>query len=88
MVSLKSFSPAFVSYFFGTVLLVSSVLFFSYHLAYARKIIPGVSLVGVDLGNKTEAEAAGLLESRLIELESANLEFVLEGELFSKNLFD
>ena len=88
MASFRFPSPVFLSYFLGTLLLVFSILFFSYHLAYARKVVPGVEVVGIDLGNKTEAEAAGLLESRLIELESANLEFVFEGEHFSRSLLE
>ena len=84
----KVFSPTTLSYFLGTILLAASILFFSYHLAYAKKIIPGVQMVGIDLGNKTEYEAVGLLESRLIELESAHLAFVFEGEQFSKSLLE
>ena len=41
-----------------------SVLFFSYHLAYAKKVIPGVKVADIVLGNKNQAEVRGLLEAR------------------------
>lgn len=40
-----------------------SILFFSYHLAYAKKVIPGVRVGGVVLGNKNQAEVRTVLEA-------------------------
>ncbi len=73
-------------YFLGTVILIFSILFFAYHLAYARKIIPGVELWGVALGNKTREEAVETLQAKFSGV--GDREFVLvsgEGR-FSKNL--
>ena len=53
-----------------------------------RKIIPGVTVAEVDLGNKTEAEAIGLLEQRFVKFSAAKLTFVFEGEKLSKSLSD
>lgn len=79
-------TPTFVSYFLGTIFLAFAVVFFSYHLAYARRIVPGVRVVGLTLGNRTESEALGLLEARLLELSSAPLVFVVEGQEITKTL--
>jgi len=79
-------SPVLLSYFLGTLFLIFSIFFFSYHLAYARKIIPGVRMAGLGLGNKTESEARGLLQGRFVKLCASNLVFVADGEEISKPL--
>ena len=81
-------SSTFWAYFFGTILLAFSILFFAYHLAYARKIIPGVKVSGLSLGNKTQEGALDFLRPRLVEVESTKLIFVHEGNKFSKSFYE
>lgn len=47
-----------------TILVCFSILFFSYHLAYAKKVIPGVKVAGISLGNKSQEEVKTLLEAK------------------------
>jgi len=86
MLMIESRVRPFLLYFLGTVILIFSVLFFTYHLAYARRIIPGVELWGVALGNKTREEAAETLRAKFSG--AGDREFVLISgeERFSKAL--
>ncbi len=45
-------------------------------------------MLGLDLSNKSEREALSLLRPRLVELESASLEFSHESDVFSKSLYE
>lgn len=64
----------FIEIFF----LLSSLLFFTYHLYYARKVIPGVTLGGqIYLGGKTTGEAITMLKDKEPFLADTSLEIVL-----------
>ncbi|MEA2020541.1 MAG: VanW family protein [Patescibacteria group bacterium] len=91
--SLKSFLQIFLTrdfwiYFSSSLLLAFSIIFFAYHLAYARKTIPGVRMLGLDLSNKSERQTLSLLKPRLVELESANLQFSYQDKVFSKSMYE
>lgn len=41
-----------------------SVVFFAYHLAYAQRVIPGVSVAGVNVGNRSPQEVLSVLQGK------------------------
>lgn len=54
----------------GLLLVVSGILYYAIDKkidSYANKIYPGVTVNGVDVGNKTKGEAKGLIEVELLE---------------------
>jgi len=53
--------PIFLKIFLLAVITGVSVLFFSYHLAYAKKVIPGVRIADTTLGNKNQVELRAVL---------------------------
>lgn len=64
------------------VLVSLSILFFSYHLAYARKVIPGVRVAGVVLGNKSQSEAETLLRTAFDDQRSTGVRLEADGKVF------
>lgn len=79
---------SFWVYFGGFLLLVFSIFFFAYHLAYARKVVPGVHMAGLDLSNKSEEAALDLLEPRFVALESTRLQVAFGDRKFSKSMYE
>lgn len=80
----KGYLPLLTSsglFFVEITFLFSSLLFFAYHLYYARKIIPGVRLGNqLYLGGKTLAEVGVMLKEKEPLWSSASLELVLPGD--------
>lgn len=50
-----------------TLIAAFSVVFFSYHLAYVKKVIPGVKVWQISLGNKDQTQADALLTAKFLE---------------------
>lgn len=67
---------------FLTTLVCSSILFFSYHLAYAKKVIPGVVVADIALGNKGQAEVRILLDAKFSKEASPSAKFVVGDKSF------
>ncbi|MFW6143643.1 MAG: VanW family protein [Patescibacteria group bacterium] len=79
-------NPLFLSYFLGTLFLFFSLLFFAYHLAYARKIIPGVKVGEVSLGNCDFSTAVAKLEDYFSRQMRRELTFTVQGDTVSHTL--
>lgn len=65
-----------------TLITTFSVVFFSYHLAYAKKIIPGVTVWQIELGNKTRTQAEATLAAKFLEKQSQKIIFRSEKKDF------
>ncbi len=63
-----------------------SILFFSYHLAYAKKVIPGVKVADISLGNKSQDEVRSLLDKAFGERSSQPIKLVAEEKSFEFSL--
>lgn len=61
---MKARVPIFLKTFLLAVITGVSVLFFSYHLAYAKKVIPGVRIADTTLGNKNQTELRAVLAAK------------------------
>lgn len=59
-----------------TILVCLSTLFFSYHLAYAKKVIPGVKIANIALGNKSQDEVKAILSRTFDERSSPPVKLV------------
>ncbi len=68
----------FLKFFALTILVSLSIIFFSYHLAYAKKVIPGVKVVDVALGNKSQNEVGSVLEKRFGERSSQPMKLITD----------
>jgi len=71
-----------------TVLVCFSILFFSYHLAYAEKVIPGVKVVDIALGNKNQSEVNYILGKRFNERSSQLVKLTTADEDFEFSFED
>lgn len=71
-----------------TILVGFSVLFFSYHLAYAKKVIPGVRVAGIVLGNKNQAEVRSVLEARFSDRASQPVKLAAGEKVFEFSFED
>ena len=71
-----------------TILVGSSVVFFAYHLAYAEKVIPGVGVADIRLGNKNRPEVESLLEKKFGQRSLQPLRLTTDGQTFIYSLAD
>jgi len=71
-----------------TVLVCFSVLFFSYHLAYAKKVIPGVKIASISLGNKSQSEVDYLLGKKFADQVSQPVKLTADDKSFEYSFED
>jgi vancomycin resistance protein YoaR len=63
-----------------------SVIFFSYHLAYAQKVIPGVVVAGIKIGNRSPAEVQQILQSRVSSVTKRSIRFTYQDNTYTFTL--
>lgn len=59
-----------------------STVFFAYHLAYAKKVIPGVKIWRIDLGNKDPEQVETILSAKFAKRQEQTLLLASGGKTF------
>ena len=85
---MKSKIAKAIKCFLLVVLVCFSILFFSYHLAYAEKAIPGVKIADVSLGNKNQSEVNYLLGKKFNDRSSQPIKLVAGEKSFEYSFKD
>ena len=81
-------SQKLIHYTGALFFLATAILFFTYHLAYAKKIIPGVYIANLNLGNQTPTQVLQLINTHFEQLTNQEVIFTYQNQTFERSRRD